>query len=53
VVFGLLRVVGSMLVQQLPPGLPLHLSVRHVLPIWIVGFLCCLPDKRYCLGYVE
>lgn len=22
---------------------------RHVLPIWIVGFLCCLPDQRYCL----
>jgi hypothetical protein len=39
-VIGLLRVVGSLLVQQLPPGLPPHLCVMTCIVLSVLWVSC-------------
>lgn len=45
-VFGLLRVVGSLLAQQLPPGIPLQFCANAFIALTTLWVSCiaCLSD---------
>ena len=50
VVFGLLRMVGCLLVQQLPCGLTSSIVLQALFGLQrSVGFLCWLPNRWHCL----